>query len=285
MKYLKALRLPFVMVSLINFLVIWFSTGKEAPILFWLSTAGICLAHLAFNLWNDYFDIRGDNQNNHPTPFSGGSRVMQDHKMSVRSFRNYTLVLSFLALIVCIFIFILTGFNTKLFLLVLLALLLGFFYTAPPIKFVYRGWGELIVFLNFGPLIYFGINFLNHISVHTNALFISMIMGLLTARILYINEFPDYDADKLVNKRTLVVILSPEIARKLLPGFSMMSVLLLIFIYDQLHNYFFLLFLILVLSDAVIYITKVTHVRSFLGIISHNLFGLVLIFYFKLLES
>jgi 1,4-dihydroxy-2-naphthoate octaprenyltransferase len=41
----------------------------------------------------------------------------------------------------------------------------------------------------------------------------SVPVGLLIAAVLYINEFPDYEADRQVNKKTLIVLLGPERAR------------------------------------------------------------------------
>lgn len=43
----------------------------------------------------------------------------------------------------------------------------------------------------------------------------SIPVGILIALVLYINEFPDYDADKLVHKQTIIVILGKEKAIKL----------------------------------------------------------------------
>ena len=44
-------------------------------------------------------------------------------------------------------------------------------------------------------------------------------MGILIALVLYINEFPDYEADKAVNKQTLVVMLGKRKALVLITSY------------------------------------------------------------------
>jgi len=89
----------------------------------------------------------------------------------------------------------------------------GFLYTAAPVALGYRGVGELFIGLNFGPLAALGTAYVQAGRLSPLAVMAAVPVGLLIAGVVYINEFPDYEADKEVRKRTLIVLLGPKRAR------------------------------------------------------------------------
>ena len=91
---------------------------------------------------------------------------------------------------------------------------LGYFYTARPIQYGYRGVGELLVGVLLGPLSVMGAYFVQTQRFGIAVFLASIPIGLLVALILYINEFPDYEADRAVNKRHLVVRLGRKRASR-----------------------------------------------------------------------
>lgn len=101
------------------------------------------------------------------------------------------------------------GSNTIL-ILGIIGVFLGFFYTAKPLRIGYGSLGELATGIGFGPLMVMGSYYVQAQSLPFKAFLISIPVGLLIALVLFINEFPDYAADKSVEKRTLVVILGKE---------------------------------------------------------------------------
>jgi 1,4-dihydroxy-2-naphthoate octaprenyltransferase len=89
-----------------------------------------------------------------------------------------------------------------------------FFYTAPPLRLAARrGIGELLVGLNFGPLMTAGTiySLTGHVSLVD--FLIGLPIGLLITAVLWINQFPDYEADQATGKINLVVVLGKERAR------------------------------------------------------------------------
>jgi 1,4-dihydroxy-2-naphthoate octaprenyltransferase len=97
--------------------------------------------------------------------------------------------------------------------------LLAWAYHGPPFRLAYRGLGEFAVFLVYGPLVA-----LTTFVVQTHALdwrvvWLSLPLGLQIAAFLWVNEFPDHDADKASGKRNLVVRLGKRRAGRLLPVF------------------------------------------------------------------
>jgi 1,4-dihydroxy-2-naphthoate octaprenyltransferase len=88
--------------------------------------------------------------------------------------------------------------------------LLGFVvsigYTAPPLKLVYRGLGEIAVAVGFGPLMLLGAYVVQTSGALTWEPFVaSLPIALLVMLILYVNEIPDRRGDSRAGKRTLPV--------------------------------------------------------------------------------
>jgi 1,4-dihydroxy-2-naphthoate octaprenyltransferase len=87
--------------------------------------------------------------------------------------------------------------------------IVGLGYTAPPLKFVYRGLGEIAVAVGFGPLMLLGAYVVQTRGVLTwEPVIASLPIALLVALILYVNEIPDRRGDARAGKRTLPVRLS-----------------------------------------------------------------------------
>jgi len=69
--------------------------------------------------------------------------------------------------------------------------------------------GEIIVALNFGPIMTLGSYYVQtgswSLAALTEPFLASLPIGLLIAAVLWINEFPDVDADRAVGKKTMVL--------------------------------------------------------------------------------
>jgi 1,4-dihydroxy-2-naphthoate octaprenyltransferase len=78
-------------------------------------------------------------------------------------------------------------------------------YTAGPKPFGYLGFGELFVFIFFGPVAVVGTAFVMTHDVTRLALLSSIVMGCLVTAILVVNNLRDIDTDRLAGKRTLAV--------------------------------------------------------------------------------
>ena len=84
-------------------------------------------------------------------------------------------------------------------------------YTAPPLRLVYRGLGEVAVAVGFGPLMLLGAYVVQSSGALAWEPFVaSLPIALLVALILYVNEIPDRRGDAHAGKRTLPVRFSRE---------------------------------------------------------------------------
>ncbi len=98
-----------------------------------------------------------------------------------------------------------------------IGLILAWSYNGPPGRFAYRGLGELDVAICYGPLICISTYLIQLGEVTRDVVLVSIPLGILIAAFLWINEFPDYDADRKVQKRNLIVRLGRHRASRLLP--------------------------------------------------------------------
>jgi len=207
---LKAARPRFLVASIAPVLVGsslgYAVSGTFEPTLFVLALLAMMLLHAGANLANDYFDHVSGNDwvNNNPTPFSGGSRFIQNGLLSPKAVLLEALAaLSFGSALGLTILLI----RPSIYVLILgvVGLLGGFFYSAGPIRFGYRTTGESAIFLLFGVLPVCGSYYLQTGSFDWIALVPGSIVGILIFLVILVNEFPDAQADAQVNKRTLVV--------------------------------------------------------------------------------
>jgi len=210
--WLKELRLQFCVASVMPVLIGSALAYKQIGSINYTLAILALLATVAFqiasNISNDYFDHRSKNDilNENRTPFSGGSGLLQKGLITPK----HTLIASLLFFAIGTILGIAILFITKkpaVLALGLAGLLGGFFYTAPPLKLGYRTAGEIIIALLFGILPVYGAYYIQTGVWDLIPLLPASVVAVLIFLVIFANEFPDFEADKAVNKRTLVVTL------------------------------------------------------------------------------
>jgi len=209
-KWAVAARVPFLTASVMPVLVAtaacWRATGRlEHPWHALLAIVGVALIQAGANLANDYFDhLSGDDPANRlSTPFSGGSRVIQEGIVSARAVLAAALACLGAGSACGILLWLRTGHT--LLVIGLVGMAIAWFYTAPPLRLVHRGLGELALGIAFGPLPVLGAQYVQSHELTLAVGWLGLPAGLLVVAILEINEFPDVAADASVGKRTIVV--------------------------------------------------------------------------------
>jgi 1,4-dihydroxy-2-naphthoate octaprenyltransferase len=165
----------------------------------------VCL-HAAANLANDYYDhITGNDEANisFATPFTGGSRLIQQGVVQAWEILAASLVS--LALGAAIGLYLVSATGWPILVLGIIGGATGFFYTAPPFKLGYRGLGEIFIFLDFGLLPVLGAAYVQTQGFPISAAAAGVVVGLLMTNVLWINQFQDVEADASVGKRHWVV--------------------------------------------------------------------------------
>ena len=217
--WMVIMRLPFLtatfvplfagaaVVNMLGFTVSWGWLG--------LTILGGSLLHIGTNTANDYYDHTSgtDEANvNYMVPFTGGSRSIQMGLISAKGMLKVAIISFALSALVGIPLIQKAGMPVLW--LGLIGFFSGLFYTAPPFRFASRkGLGELLIGLNFGPLMVAGSTLVQTGKLLPEAFFAGIPIGLLVAAIVYVNEFPDYHGDKATGKDTLIVVFGPKKAR------------------------------------------------------------------------
>jgi 1,4-dihydroxy-2-naphthoate octaprenyltransferase len=193
-------------------------------------TAGIFL-HWGADVANDYFDhtkahTGSDDINvDFIRPYSGGSRTIQQGLLTPREVAIGSITCYIVAGLIGVYLALRLGWVILAFGLV--GAFFGFFYSTPPIRFVTRGIGEFVIGAVFGVLMVVGAFYVQvqipipltwplviPFEQFFEPFFMSIPVSILIALVLYINEFPDYVADRDAGKKTLVVRLGRKHAAK-----------------------------------------------------------------------
>lgn len=220
---LRSTRLPFLTATLVPVtlgILIAARQGSFDLVAALLTIVGACFVHLGLNVSNDVFDtIQGaDDANVTPTQFSGGSRVIQYGLVSLRQMAALSATFYVLAGVVGLVLLATRG-STALLLIGLVGFVVSLGYTAPPLKFVYRGLGEIAVAFGFGPFMLVGAYVVETRGALSWEPFAASIpVALLVALILYVNEIPDRRGDSYAGKRTLPVRFS---RRAVIAGYNL----------------------------------------------------------------
>jgi 1,4-dihydroxy-2-naphthoate octaprenyltransferase len=223
---IKAFRLPFLTGSLMPVALVAAFTvfaGETFNLtLFLLTFLGVAALHSGGNLINDYYDSFGsDPLNQFVSPFSGGSRVIQDGELSAGAVR----LLAFACLglgVACGLSLIYLG-RPWVALVGVLGLAAAYLYSAAPVQLMSLGLGELTIFLAFGPILTLGSYYVMTGTLKIMGLALGLPLGFLITAILWINEFPDLEADAAAGKRQLVVRLGIGRARLVYAGLMLAS--------------------------------------------------------------
>lgn len=170
------------------------------------------VVHFVTNIANDYFDyIQGTDSGE----AIGGSRVIQQDKITPTQLGWAIILLYFIGFIISLYIV----FGLRLYGLapfILFAFFSSLFYVAPPVRYGYHGLGELFVAINMGPIMVVGTYWVISGMPSLRAFLVSIPIGLMVASILYYQSMPDMKTDEVAGKKTLAVRLGRQGAYGLL---------------------------------------------------------------------
>ena len=184
----------------------WLRSGRSD----WLAAiavlAGSVLIHAGADMMNDYDDhVSGADEANHNyiSPFSGGSRMIQMGILTPGEVRRAAWALVAAGAVLFALLALRSG--PLMLLLAAFAAASALTYTGRPISLASRGLGELVVGINFGPVLVSAGYYVQARAFPFPAILITLPMMLLVMAILWVNEMPDYEGDRAAGKRTLVV--------------------------------------------------------------------------------
>jgi 1,4-dihydroxy-2-naphthoate octaprenyltransferase len=173
---------------------------------FLLAMFGSILVHMTVNVINDYHDyVDGIDLNTQRTPFSGGSGVLPLNLLKPRQAFWFGTICLLMAMVIGFYFVMVKGW--ALFPLLLLAGFAAYFYNIYLSKWFM---GEIFAGVGFGPLLVLGSYYAQTGRYSWEALVASLAPGILTANLLFLNEFPDWEADRKGGRRHFVISLGKK---------------------------------------------------------------------------
>ena len=168
---------------------------------FLLAMIGSILVHMTVNVINDYHDyVDGIDLNTQRTPFSGGSGVLPSNLLKPKQAFWFATICLLIAMVIGVYFVMVKGW--LLFPLLLIAGFSAYFYNVYLSKWFL---GEIFAGLCFGPLLVLGSYYVQTGRYSWETLVASLAPGILTTNLLFLNEFPDWEADQKGGRRHFVI--------------------------------------------------------------------------------
>jgi 1,4-dihydroxy-2-naphthoate octaprenyltransferase len=217
-RYLLATRPAFLTITLAGCLLGMATAVADGAAFGWaraLATLLLAaLAHAGINVLNDYCDhLNGTDARNTQRiyPYTGGSRFIQNGVLTPRQVLG--LAVALFAATIAGGLWLLSVAGVGLFWIGLAGLAIGWAYSAPPLQLNSRGVGELCVATGF-LLVVGGADYVQRGMFVPLPWLTGVPYALLVANILYINQFPDREADRASGKLHWVARLPPAVAAR-----------------------------------------------------------------------
>jgi len=168
--------------------------GSFDAAMFWSGFGGVVLAVIGVEAYNEYFDAR-----------MGTDRVFNPHDVPPVRDTVFWIGTAAFAGALSMGIYLMTRAGWPILVFALAGGAAAIFYEAPPLRWSYRGLGETVIGLAYGPWMVLGSLYLHSREVSWSALLASLVPGLLIMALAVVNAIPDFHQDRLVGKRNLVV--------------------------------------------------------------------------------
>lgn len=207
--WLRAVRIKFLLASIISVclgLAINGWQNKTIDIGFAVLTfVGVATLHASVDLLNDYWDYKRQiDTDTKRTKFSGGTGVLPEGLLKPGQVYQAGIVMLAIGSTVGAFFIFERG--------VTIAVILGFaivsiyFYST---RIVDSGLGEVFVAIK-GSMIVLGTYFVQSSHITLEPVLAGVVSGILSSTVLFVNSFPDFDADKKHGRKTLVIVLGKD---------------------------------------------------------------------------
>jgi 1,4-dihydroxy-2-naphthoate octaprenyltransferase len=188
----------------------------DVPV-FWSGLGGVVLSVIGVEAFNEYFDAR-----------MGTDRVFNPEDMPPIARAVFWIGAAAFAAALAVGIYLAIHGGWPIAAFALAGGAAAIFYEAPPVRWSYRGLGELVIGLSYGPWMVLGSLYLHTQSTSWAALAASLVPACFIMALAVVNAIPDFHQDRLVGKRNLVVRLGREKAVWLYLGLASAGLLVVI---------------------------------------------------------
>jgi len=195
------------------------------PVQFWqflLVLVGAVAAHISVNAFNEYFDFKsGLDARTRRTPFSGGSGTLPEHPEAARSALLTAVISLIIVGLVGLYFTLIRG--AALLPLGILGMITIVIYTttflrSPFLSLIAPG-------LGFGTLMVMGTYFALTGRYTWSAFIASLVPFFLVSDLLFLNQFPDVEADQSIGRRHYPITLGRHTASYIYTAFLALAYL------------------------------------------------------------
>jgi 1,4-dihydroxy-2-naphthoate octaprenyltransferase len=177
--------------------------GYFHPLFLLITTLGVVWAHISVNLFNEYSDWRtGIDEKTQRTPFSGGSGILQKRLLQPSQVKTAAWITLLAAFFMGLWLARVSGWPVLVFMA--LGGMTTIFYTDFLTKWMV---GELASGITLGSFVVIGTYYVQTGMINAGIIWASIPPGLLTLLLLFLNEFPDIEADRAGGRRHIVIVL------------------------------------------------------------------------------
>ncbi len=180
-----------------------------------LGFIGVVLVHMSINMLDDYFDWKKGSVDEYKKLIEQGMLArthkcfyLEENLTTLNTVLAVALTMDAIGCLIGLYIFTQIGFSVIV--IAVLAGILGFSYSAPPLRLSYRGFGEIAIGVIFGPLLMCGAYITAGASVDKLILFCSIIIGIFVANVAHTHAIMDFDSDVKVGKTSLPTFLKTK---------------------------------------------------------------------------
>jgi len=213
--WFKAVRFHYVppsfLPAILCSLIAWSSGHRPDIPGFLMVVIGVTINHFGLNMLDDvcdYLHAVDTPETEEKNPYTGGSGVLTEGLLMPKQLAAGAVLCFVLTSAIGVYLTATRGW--PILALGLFGVFCSVFYTMPPIKFGYRGLGELGLLVNFGPVIGLGAYYVQARTFAVEPFLVSLVLGVMMWSEIVINEIPDYEEDRSGGKMNLVARLGKK---------------------------------------------------------------------------
>lgn len=211
------IRGPFLILSIV-LVLLGIAIAYRSGVVHWahagLLMIGVLMTHVSVNLFNEYSDFQTKIDSfTHRTPFSGGSGLLQAEKTSPKAVLITAYVMMILSAMIGFYFVWVSGWMIIIFMII--GGLSIRFYTSHLARWLL---GEFFAGLALGTFVILGVCYALTGYLTLDIIWISIPPGILTFLLLFLNEFPDTEADQKGGRYHLVIYFGKQKASRIYMG-------------------------------------------------------------------
>ncbi len=207
--WFRVIRVKFLLASVIavclGLVINWWQNQTIDIIYAGLTFVGVVALHASVDLLNDYWDFnRHIDTKTKRTKFSGGTGVLPEGLLQPDEVYKAGVIFLIIGSAVGGYFIFEKGITIAI--ILAFAIISIYFYST---RIVDSGLGEIFVAIK-GTMIVLGAFFVQTSHITIEPILSGIVVGVLSSLVLFVNSFPDFDADKAGGRKTLVIILGKK---------------------------------------------------------------------------